>query len=101
MNKPIMRQSKDEEKIKQFKEQKMNYYKNLGKNVGTFKTTDRTDPSQRQGGVNAFTMKGKRVSTSSQPDEIVKKSEDLLMELTSAAQSFIPYLQQHSDDAKQ
>ena len=67
MNRPIMRQQKDEEKIKQFHDQKMNYYKNLDKRrEGAFKTTDRTNPNQKLGGgVNTFKMEGRRVSTNS------------------------------------
>ena len=90
---------KDEEKIKEFFNNRQAYYKKMSPKKGVFKTSeDAATPTKGHFGVTSVKVKAKATENSEEKKE--KQHEDLLYDFSSATQTAVPLMQQRQEEIR-
>ena len=90
---------KDDEKAKQFHEQRSQYYKQLGPRKGVFQTVDANKRSDTTGENKAFGLQTIKVLPKKAKDK-EKQREDVLHELTNVAQTLLPAMERRQQEVR-
>ena len=90
-----VRSDEDEEKIKQFHEQRKKYYKQLGPKKGVFKTNENDMKEAHTYGLQTSKIISKQADTKRD-----KQHEDILHELTNVTQALIPAMEKRQQEIR-